>query len=127
MNIEHIAVYVNDLESERDFFEKYFGGHSGSLYINQKTQFMSYFISFDNGARLELMTRPDLHDNAEKSDRAGYAHIAFAVGSKEKVDSLTKRMRSDGFSIISGPGTTGDGYYESCIEDTEGNRIEITI
>ena len=120
-------MYVCDLESTRDFFEKYFGGHSGRLYINKKTGFRSYFISFDDGARLEIMTKLDLHDQADKINRTGYAHIAFGVGSKENVDRLTKRLRSDGYTILSEPRTTGDGYYESCIADIEGNQIEITV
>ena len=127
MTIEHIAMYVNDLEFARDFFVKYLGGRSNNRYHNKTTDFQSFFISFDSGARLELMTKPGLIDLDKPLDRTGYAHIAFSAGSKEKVDELTKQLRSDGFEVVSGPRTTGDGYYESCIVVIEGNQIEITV
>lgn len=127
MIIEHVAMYVNDLETAKSFFVKYLGGSSNNGYHNRTTNFRSYFISFDNGARLEIMAKPGLRDQDKPLDRTGYAHIAFSVGSKEKVDELTERLRSDGFKVVSGPRTTGDGYYESCIVAIEGNQIEITI
>lgn len=126
MKIEHIALYVNDLEKARDFFVKYLDGTSNNGYHNPKTDFRSYFISFEDGARLELMNKPDMADDEKKLNRTGYAHIAFSVGSKEKVDSLTVTLKSDGYEVVSGPRTTGDGYYESCIVAIEGNQIEVT-
>ena len=126
MKIEHIALYVNDLEKARDFFVKYLNGTSNAGYHNPKTDFRSYFISFDDGARLELMHNPEMSDNEKHLNRTGYAHVAFSLGSKEKVDSLTAKLKSDGYEVISGPRTTGDGYYESCIVAIEGNQIELT-
>jgi lactoylglutathione lyase len=126
MRIEHIALYVNDLEAARDFFVTFLGGKSNDGYHNRNTDFRSYFISFDDGARLELMTKPGLADQEKPLNRTGYAHIAFSVGSKEKVDSLTAELKNAGFEVVSGPRTTGDGYYESCIVAVEGNQIEIT-
>ncbi len=126
MKIEHIAMYVNDLEAARDFFVKYLGGKSNDGYHNKTTDFRSYFISFDDGARLELMNKPGLLDIDKPLNRTGYIHIAFSVGSKEAVDDLTKRLKDDGFEVVSGPRTTGDGYYESCIIGIEGNQVEIT-
>ena len=127
MMIEHIAMYVNDLEAARDFFVEYLDGRSNDGYHNKATGFRSFFISFDSGARLEIMTKPDLVDQDKPLNRTGYAHIAFSVGSKEKVDELTDRLRTDGYEIVSGPRTTGDGYYESCIVVLEENQIEITV
>lgn len=127
MLIEHIALYVNDLESARDFFVRYLGGSSDDGYFNRTTGFRSFFISFDNGARLEIMNKPELIDSQKDLNRTGYAHVAFSVGSKEKVDTLTKKLKADGYEIISGPRMTGDGYYESCIIAIEGNQIEITV
>jgi lactoylglutathione lyase len=126
MKIEHIAMYVKDIEAAREFFVKYLGGTSNDGYHNNTTDFQSYFISFDDGARLELMTRPELADLEKPLNRTGYIHIAFSVGSKEAVDTLTDRLKEDGFAVVSGPRTTGDGYYESCIAIIEGNQIEIT-
>lgn len=126
MKIEHIAMYVNDLEVARDFFVKYLGGKSNDGYHNKTTDFRSYFISFDDGARLELMNKPGLSDLDKPLNRTGYIHIAFSVGSKEAVDDLTKRLKDDGFEVVSGPRTTGDSYYESCIIGIEDNQVEIT-
>ena len=127
MKIEHIAMYVNDLEAARDFFLKYLDGTSNDGYHNKNTDFRSYFISFEDGARLELLTKSQIIDAERPLSRAGYAHIAFSVGSKEKVDELTEKLRADGYEVVSGPRTTGDGYYESGIVAIEGNQIEITV
>ncbi len=127
MKIEHIAMYVNDLEGARDFFIRYLNGTSNDGYHNKNTDFRSYFISFDEGARLEIMHKPVMEDPDKTLNRTGYVHIAFSVGSKEKVDELTQRLSHDGYKVISGPRTTGDGYYESCIVAIENNQIEITI
>jgi len=127
MKIEHIAMYVNDLEGARDFFVKYLGGHSNDGYHNKTTDFRSFFIHFDDGARLEIMKKPGMAEIEKDLNRTGYAHIAFSVGSKESVDKLTETLRSAGFTVASGPRTTGDGYYESCIVAIEGNQIEITV
>ena len=127
MRIEHIAMYVHDLEGARKFFVKYFNAESNEGYHNKKTDFRSYFLSFDDGARLEIMNKPSM-DNPEKSlVRTGFIHIAFSLGSKAAVDELTAKLKSDGFEVVSGPRTTGDGYYESCIVGIEDNQIEITV
>ncbi|MBO4908943.1 MAG: VOC family protein [Lachnospiraceae bacterium] len=126
MKIEHIAMYVNELESARDFFVKYLGGVSNSGYHNVKTGFRSFFIRFEDGARLEIMNKPSMEDIEKPVNRTGYIHIAFSVGSVEEVDRLTRVFREDGYEVLSGPRTTGDGYYESCIVGIEGNQIEIT-
>lgn len=127
MIIEHIAMYVNDLEKAKDFFVKYFNARSNNIYHNNITDFSSYFLSFDNGARLELMAHPEMQNIENPARRTGFVHIAFSVGSKDRVDELTKTIENDGYKVLSYPRTTGDGYYESCIVDFEGNQIEITI
>ena len=126
MYIEHIAMYVNDLEKTKEFFSRYLGAKSNNIYHNKKTDFKSYFLSFDSGSRLEIMTKPELVDDVKDLKRTGFIHISFSVGSKEKVDELTEILKADGYEVISGPRTTGDGYYESVVEDCEGNLIEIT-
>ena len=127
MHIEHIAMYVNDLEKARTFFMRYFGASSNEGYQNPRTDFHSYFLSFDCGARLEIMNKPLMSDTEKGLNRTGYIHIAFSLGSKSAVDELTERLKADGYEVISGPRTTGDGYYESCIVGIEGNQIEITV
>ena len=127
MKIEHVAMYVNDLETTKDFFVKYLGGRANKIYHNKKTDLRSYFISFEDGARLEIMNKTQMEDANKYFNRTGYIHLAFSVGSKEKVDGLTELLRNDGYEVLSGPRTTGDGYYESCILGIEGNQIEITV
>lgn len=127
MYIEHIAMYVNDLEATRDFFVKYFNAASNDGYHNKTTDFRSYFLSFDDGARLEIMNRPAMEDGEKNLSRTGYIHIAFSLGSREAVDELTAKLKEDGYEVLSGPRVTGDGYYESCIVGIEGNQIEITV
>ncbi len=126
MRIEHIAIYLHDLEKGRLFFERYFDAKSNNLYHNETKQFKSYFLSFENGARLELMNLPNLQGEDEYKNKLGYAHIAFSVGSKERVLELTEILRADGYLITSEPRTTGDGYFESSVS-YEGNIIEIAV
>ena len=127
MKIEHIAMWVSDIEEMRQFYEWYFNAKSGKKYVNLKKNFTSCFLSFDEGSRLELMQKPQISRLVNQEEHLGYIHFAISVGSKEKVDSLTKKLRQDGFEITGEPRTTGDGYYESVVLDPEGNRIEITI
>ena len=127
MKIEHIALYVNDLERAKDFFTRYFHATAGEKYHNPKTGFQSYFLSFQGECRLEIMSNPQMVNMEKLPARTGYAHIALSVGTKETVNSLTEQLRKEGYRIISNPRTTGDGYYESCLIDLEDNQIEITI
>lgn len=127
MKIEHIAMYVQDLEKTRDFFVKYFAAKSNAMYHNPNTDFKSYFLSFDDGARLEIMQKPGVEAQTENQMRTGFIHVAISVGSKEQVDKLTETLKQDGYMVTSGPRITGDGYYESCVVAVEGNLIEITV
>jgi len=129
MKIEHIAIWVRDIEKAREFYERYFEAVTGTKYHNEAKNFQSYFLGFQSGCRLELMHRPGLIEDSTGSGvhKPALFHFAISVGSSEKVDSLTSRLRGDGYNVVSGPRTTGDGYYESVILDPEGNVIEITI
>ena len=127
MKIDHIALYVNDLEGAKIFFQTFFEAEANEGYHNSRTDFRSYFLTFADGSRLEIMTKPDLTDSGDLLNRFGYAHLAFSTGSKEAVDALTVKLNAAGYPVISGPRTTGDGYYESCILGFEGNVIEITV
>lgn len=124
MKIEHVALWVTDLELVKAFYEKYFEAKAGDRYHNPKTRFSSYFLSFDEGCRLELTNKK--HLSPRVADALGYGHIALAVGGKEAVDEKTALLVADGFPLLSGPRTTGDGYYESVVQDPEGNLVEIT-
>ena len=127
MKIDHIALYVKDLEVSKAFYKTFFGAKSNELYHNPKTDLHTYFLSFDSGARLEIMWRPNLSERLDKIMNEGLIHFAFSVGSKEAVDVLTQKIVNEGYVCFSPPRTTGDGYYESVILDPDGNMVEITI
>jgi lactoylglutathione lyase len=129
MKIEHVAIWTKDLESLKNFYIKYFKVTTGEKYINPVKKFESYFLSFEEGCRLELMQMPGIPSSLNDPYRqfSGLIHFAISIGSKEKVDSLTELLRKDGHTIVGEPRTTGDGYYESVVLDPEGNRIEITV
>ena len=130
IRIEHVAIWANDIETLKAFYEHYFAAQTNTKYSNQKKQFQSYFLTFSSGARLELMQRPDVKPLAGKNPNQewiGYAHLALSVGSEMAVDELTRRLVNDGYERLDGPRRTGDGYYESVVLDPEGNRIEITV
>lgn len=127
MRIEHVAVWTADLERLRAFYERHFGARANARYTSaNRPGFSSYFLSFPgHGCRLELMTLQALREQASEP-KVGYAHIALVVGSRADVDALTTRLRGEGVRVVSGPRQTGDGYFESVIEDPDGNQIEIT-
>jgi lactoylglutathione lyase len=128
MRIEHIALWTDDLERLRAFFVGYFGARVGARYENTAKGFSSYFLSFDDGARIEIMHSITAQPTAlpAGAQRMGLTHLAMSVGSDAAVDALTQRLRDDGYPILDGPRRTGDGYYESVVLDPDGNRIEIT-
>ena len=125
MKINHIASYVHDIETTKAFYEKYFGAVANNQYHNPKTGLRTYFLTFGSGCQYEIMSKPDLPEIDNSNEHLGYIHIAFRVGDIEKVDILTELLCIDGYVILSEPRTTGDGYYESCVADPDGNRIEI--
>lgn len=128
MQIEHLALWVRDLEGMRDFYLTYFDTTSGEKYVNSAKQFTAYFIRFGEGkTRLELMTRPDITViDGKRGFNMGLAHFTISVGGKDQVNALTERLRKDNYVIFGEPRTTGDGYYESVVLDPEGNYLEIS-
>lgn len=132
MKLEHVAVWTEQLEALRDFYVKYFEASSNEKYVSEKEfkgRFESYFLSFDSGARLELMRRTDVPqgDNAQGFESSGFTHIAFSVDTAAELDRLYSRLKEDGICIVGAPRMTGDGYYEACVLDPDGNRVEITV
>lgn len=125
MCIEHVAVFVADLAGMRDFYVAWFGGVAGERYHNPRTGLESVFLRFGDGCRLELMARPDVAARGERQAQVGYTHLAFCVGDETAVDALTARLEAAGHRVVSGPRRTGDGYYESCVLDPEGNVLEL--
>ncbi len=128
MKIEHVAVWTRDLERLRAFYETYFNAQAGAKYTNPNKGFESYFLSFECGARMEIMQMAGIPETRDDpyTQATGLIHVAFALGSEEGVDALTARLAGDGYPVVSQPRRTGDGYYESAVLDPDGNRLEIT-
>src|SRR6516225_9799939 len=106
MTLEHVAIWTNDLEALKDYYIKYFNGRPNDKYRNAKTNFESYFLTFESGARLELMCRPDIPFNTNDTvneQHLGIIHLAFGVASVEDVDQKAQQLQSHGFEILSGP------------------------
>lgn len=125
MKIDHMALYTCDLERMRAFYETYFGATANQKYYNPRTGLQTYFLSFAGGARLEIMTRPALEECERSRLWTGWTHLAFSAGGRDAVDALTARLGAAGYEVTSGPRVTGDGYYESCVLDPDGNTVEI--
>ncbi len=126
MKIEHIAIWAENIDSLCEFYTKYFNCNYGNKYKNTKRNFTSRFLTFKGGgARIEVMNIPDIEKPQIKGNLNGLAHIAISVGSREAVESITEKLRKDGFTILSEPRLSGDGYYESAFADPEGNYVEI--
>ena len=124
MRLEHVGVWVSDIDAVAAFYAKYFGARVGALYQNPRKGFESRFLEFESGARLEIMKRVDVGQRAA-TEQLGFAHVALAVGDEARVDALAARFVADGLTPDSGPRRTGDGYYECVVRDPEGNRVEI--
>jgi lactoylglutathione lyase len=129
MHIEHLAIWVSDLETMKAFYCNYFGAKAGPVYLNPVKQFQSIFLSFENGPRIELMKMPGVPGSANDPYKqfSGLVHFAISVGSAHAVDAMADRLNKDGFDLLDGPRLTGDGYYECAMMDPESNRIEITV
>jgi lactoylglutathione lyase len=129
LKIEHIAIWVKDLEKMRIFYETYFNTKSSNKYFNSEHEFSSIFLTFEGVTRLELMQMSTIPEslNNPYTQSIGLVHFAISAGSKEKVIYLTNRLANDGYEVLDGPRYTGDGYFESTVLDPEKNRIEITV
>ena len=125
VRLEHIGVWVVDIDHVAAFYTKYFGAQVGEIYRNPRKGFESRFLTFGGGARLELMTRQDVGQRAA-NELLGLAHVAVSIGDEAAVDALAARLRADGVAPDSGPRRTGDGYYECVVRDPEDNRVEFT-
>ncbi len=129
MKLDHVAIWTDKLETLKDYYMKYFGGIPNEKYTNEKKQFNSYFLTFESGTRLEIMTIPYIRDkitNLSAAQYMGITHLAFSVDTKEEVDEKAKQLLGDGHKIINGPRITGDGYYEFETLDPDFNRLEVT-
>ncbi len=49
MKIEHVAIWVHNLEPMRAFYETYLGAVSTTKYHNPVKNLQSYFLTFEEG------------------------------------------------------------------------------
>lgn len=129
MTLEHVAIWTNNLEELKAYYMHYFGGIPNEKYTNEAKQFSSYFLRFESGARLEIMTMQGIPDNLNDTiskQHKGIIHLAFGVNTIQEVDEKARQLKENGFPILSGPRKTGDGYYEFETLDPDNNRLEVT-
>ncbi|WP_205512076.1 VOC family protein [Longitalea arenae] len=129
MKLEHVAIWTDNLETLKTFYQHYFGGIPNGKYTNEKKGFESYFLTFQSGARLELMSMkgvPANQNDTVQAQHKGIIHLAFGVESMQEVNQKAEELRADGYTILSGPRKTGDGYYEFETLDPDKNRLEVT-
>jgi len=132
MILEHVAIWTNQLEKMKDFYVKYFKAVTNDKYASDKefnAHFESYFLSFDSTARLEIMQMSTIPqgDNANGHESSGLTHIALSAEKCSEVDEIAAMLKNDGYKLVGEPHFTGDGYYEACVLDPDGNRVEITV
>jgi lactoylglutathione lyase len=123
--LEHVALWVRDVDRVAAFYASYFDARIGERYENPRKGFQSRFLAFASGARLEVMARTDIASRGA-GESLGFAHVAIAIGDEAAVDALAVRCKAEGVPVLDGPRRTGDGYYECVVLDPEGNRVEVT-
>lgn len=125
--IEHAALWTHRLEEMKDYYARYFDGAANDMYTAKRpggAVYRSCFLSFGNGARLEIMQQDDVPEGAAQPC-TGMSHIAFGVPGEAGVDALLARITADGYACLSPARRTGDGYYEAVAADPDGNRVEL--
>lgn len=124
MNLAHIALWTTDIEQAAAFWATYFDAEIKPRYESRnRPGFASRFVTLPGDLlRIELMQGPWVGPNA--GEASGWAHVAFSVGSTDKVDALAERFRADAL-LVSEPRRTGDGYYEAVVKSPDGTLIEI--
>lgn len=127
IHIEHVAMWVNDIDRICEFYSRYFGAGIGKRYENPAKGFASRFLTFASGTRMEVMSTTMLSPVPHEAgaQRMGLTHFALSLGSQQAVDDKTAQLKAEGVTVLDGPRRTGDGYYESVVLDPEGNRIEL--
>ena len=138
MKIEHVAIWVRDIDKVGEFYRKYFGGVVHPIYRNPAKQFTSRFITFDDGARLEIMHRPDIcvernvgtvtslksdtHRSANEKMRAFFRFLTSAVFHVKQLQteeaaehsftdiSEVQQVGSEGANTIAKPDTQHLGF-----------------
>ncbi len=128
MPIDHVAIWTSQLEKLKDYYVKYFNGLANKKYTNTERSFESYFVSFESGARIEIMQMPGIPENLNDpvgKQYQGIIHLSFGMENMELVNSKLIELKKDGYKILKGPRKTGDGYWEFETLDPDNNRIEV--
>jgi len=129
MLLDHIAIWTKHPEELKNYYSTFFDGEPNNKYTNPVSGFESYFLTFESGTRLEIMSKPDIPENKNDTigkQHEGIIHFAFGVSNKQEVDNKAIQLTQAGFRILSGPRKTGDGYYEFETLDPDNNRLEVT-
>lgn len=106
MRISNVGMMVKDLEGAKDFFARYFGAEVHATY-EEDDGYKSYIMKFDEGPKIELMTKPAIVDDKKDRNRTGFIHICIKVDSREKLDEVIAGFKADGYEILYEPATVG--------------------
>ncbi|SMB25083.1 Glyoxalase/bleomycin resistance protein/dioxygenase (fragment) [Serratia proteamaculans] len=61
MKIAHVALWTRDIDAQVAFWQRYFNGVAGELYVSKnRLGFVSRFVSLASGPTLEIMGLPGL-------------------------------------------------------------------
>lgn len=124
MRLAHVALWTSDLDGAAEFWRTWFGAGIGEPYHSRnRAGFVSRFVSLPSGDKIELMTGPWVEPG--RGEATGWDHVAISLGSEAAVDEMAGRCRDAGI-LLSGPRTTGDGFYEAVIAMLDGALVEIT-
>ena len=107
MKISNVGIFVKDLEGAKNFFINYFGAEVHAVYNEEENRYYSYIMKMGEGAKLELMTKPEIVDEKKDPNRTGFVHICVKVDSREKLDEIIAKIKADGYHIFYEPATNG--------------------
>ncbi|MGI6110407.1 MAG: VOC family protein [Eubacteriaceae bacterium] len=125
MRIDHISMFATRPEEVKAFYVKYFGATPSKEFIDTESGLPSYYLTFDDGSRVEILNRPEITRMAKNHIDLGYIRVSYMLDSREEVDKLANRLQSDGYAIIQQPKETPDGFYDCVVLDPDDNQIVI--
>lgn len=109
MRIGNVGIFVKDLAGARKFFEDYFGATLLKTYNEEESNYYSDILQLDEGAWIELMTKPEIVDAPKNLNRTGLAHICIKVNSRPELDRIIQKFKQDGYKIQYEPSNPTSG------------------
>ena len=115
--IGYVTLGTNDIKRAAKFYDVLLAELGA-----KRTMEFGDFIVWGNkpGAAMLAVTPP--YDKKTATIGNGVM-VAFAAGSKEKVDALYKKAISLGATDEGAPGPRGEGFYAGYFRDLDGNKL----